>query len=102
MAKSDTFRSKVEADPDNLLFRFSLGQALYEEGRPGDAIPHLRRCAEGRDDWMLPRILLGKSLLETNAAPEARPILEAALRLAVEQDHRDPAEELRQLLQDMH
>ncbi|MFP4069667.1 MAG: molecular chaperone DnaJ [Verrucomicrobiota bacterium] len=101
MKKSEIFQPKVEAKPDNLLFRFSLGQALYEEGDSQAAIPHLRRCADSRDDWMLPRILLGKALLQHDRTDEAKPILEQALALAVEQHHDDPADELRQVLSEL-
>ena len=101
MKKSEIFLPKVEAKPDNLLFRFSLGQALYEDGATAAAIPHLQRCADSRDDWMLPRILLGKSLLQIGRDAEARPILKTALELAVAQHHDDPAAELRTMLADL-
>jgi Flp pilus assembly protein TadD len=101
MKKSEIFLPKVEAKPDNLLFRFSLGQALYEEGATAAAIPHLQRCADSRDDWMLPRILLGKSLLQIGRDAEAKPILKTALELAVAQHHDDPAAELRTMLADL-
>lgn len=101
MTKSDTFLAKVEAQPENMLFRFSLAQALTEEGRAVDAIPHLERCTASRDDWMLPRILLGKALLQDGQTATARPILETALQLAIEQDHREPAAELQTILADL-
>ena len=101
MLKSDIFRPKVEAKPDNMLFRFSLGQALYEEGNTQDAIPHLEKCAESRDDWMLPRILLGKALLQNGQNEAAKPILEKALDLALIQHHDEPAAELRDILADL-
>ncbi len=101
MKKSEIFLPKVEAKPDNMLFRFSLGQALYEEGASAEAIPHLQSCADSRDDWMLPRILLGKALLQNGREGEAKPVLEVALALAVEQHHDDPAEELRGILTDL-
>ena len=101
MKKSEVFLPKVEAKPDNMLFRFSLGQALYDEGDTAASIPHLQRCAESRDDWMLPRILLGKAMLQHGQAAEAQPILEHALKLAVEQHHDDPAAELREILADL-
>lgn len=100
MKKSELFLPKVASNPDNLLFRFSLGQALYEEGQTAEAIPHLRRCADSRADWMLPRILLGKAYLQTGQTAEAKPILETALALAIEQNHDDPATELRSILAD--
>jgi predicted Zn-dependent protease len=101
MKKSERFQEKVATHPNNMLFRFSLAQALTEEGEAHNAIPHLKACADSRADWMLPRILLGKALLETGASDCAKPILEKALILAVEQDHNDPAAELRSLLADL-
>ena len=100
MKKSDLFRPKVASSPDNMLFRFSLGPALYEEGETGASIEHLQRCADSRDDWMLPRILLGKALIENQRSEEAEPILRAALELALAQRHDEPAEELRNILAD--
>jgi hypothetical protein len=50
---------------------------------------------------MLPRILLGKALFANKRAEEAKPILEEALQLAIEQHHDDPAEELRCILEDL-
>lgn len=101
MKKSDIFLPKVEAQPDNMLFRFSLGQALYDEGATAASIPHLQRCADSRSDWMLPRILLGKALIATGETERAKPILEVALELAVSQHHDDPASELREILADL-
>lgn len=82
------------------MFRFSLGQALVQEEKPGEAIPHLQFCVDRKPDWMMPHILLGKSLLAVGRRTEARPVLEAALTLAVAQNHETPEEELRALLSD--
>ena len=101
MKKSEIFLPKVESNPNNTLFRFSLGQALYDEGATDAAIPHLSICADSRDDWMLPRILLGKALLANQQEAQAKPILEKALELAIDQHHDDPAEELRAILEDL-
>ncbi len=101
MKKSEIFRPRVEAKPDNMLFRFSLGQALYDEGATSEAIEHLQLCTDSRDDWMLPRILLGKVLLANGKTEQAKTILETALRLALTQNHKDPAAELREILADL-
>ena len=100
MKKSEIFQSKVEAKPDNMLFRFSLGQALYEEGASAESIPHLQRCIDSREDWMLPRILLGKALLQHDQTERAKPILQHALQLAITQYHDEPAAELRSIMED--
>jgi len=84
-----------------MLFRFSLAQALCDEGDTIAAIPHLECCSASRDDWMLPRILLGKALLNDQRPSDAKPILEDALKLAIDQHHDDPAAELREILADL-
>lgn len=98
LPRSAHFAALVAKQPDNELFRFSLAQALLAAGRAAEAESHLRYCIEKKSDWMIPRILLGKHLLATGREAEARPLLEAALQLAIDQDHEDPATELRALL----
>lgn len=97
----DQFQALVSRQPMNELFRFSLAQALMAEGRHAEAAPHFRFCAELRAEWMMPRILLAKCLLNMNLQEEARPLLEAALRLAVAQQHEAPEAEVRGLLRDL-
>jgi predicted Zn-dependent protease len=92
------FAALLDKQPGNALFRFSLAQALDADGRDAEAVEHYRLCCASRADWMMPRILLGKALLRCGDPTGARPVLEEALRLAEEQDHDDPAVELRALL----
>ena len=100
-SRSEHFAALVAKQPDNELFRFSLAQAFLAEGRPADALEHLEICSRRKSDWMMPRILLGKTLAGLNRRPEARPWLEEALQLAIEQAHEDPERELRALLEDI-
>jgi predicted Zn-dependent protease len=99
--RSDTFAALVAKQPENELFRFSLAQALVAEHRYLDAVEHYKFCVKKKTDWMMPRILLGKLLLELGRGPEARLLLQEALRLAVDQQHEDPERELRALLADL-
>ena len=92
------FAQLVVQQPDNELFRLSLAQALIACQRGAEAEPHLWLCVKKKPDWMLPHILLGKQLFATDRRTEAKPLLEDALRLAIEQKHDDPAEELRSIL----
>jgi len=101
MSRSAQFAALVEKQPDNELFRFSLAQALLAENRAADAVHHFEICAGKKADWMMPRILLGKALIGLNRRAEARPWLEAALTLAVEQNHEDPERELRGILAEL-
>ncbi|MEN9632981.1 MAG: hypothetical protein RL077_1385 [Verrucomicrobiota bacterium] len=96
--RSEQFRALVGRQPENELFRFSLAQALVAEGSRAEAVEHYAVCIARKAEWMMPRILLGKLLLDLGRPAEARPLLEAALRLAVEQSHEDPERELRGLL----
>ena len=98
MSRSELFRRHVAADPANPLFRFSLGQALWTEGDAAGAIEHLRLAAASKADWMMPRILLGKSLLAVGDKPAAQVAFADALALAVAQGHEEPEEELRAVL----
>jgi predicted Zn-dependent protease len=95
------FQGLVARQPDNELFRFSLAQALVAEDRAAEAVPHYEYCVTRKADWMMPRILLGKLLLRLARPAEAKPLLEDALRLAIEQQHEEPERELRQLLAEM-
>lgn len=94
----EQFAALVERQPENELFHFSLAQALESEGRGAEAEKHYAFCAGKKADWMMPRILLGKSLLRSGRTADALPILQDALRLAVEQHHELPEAELRALL----
>ena len=83
------------------MFRFSLAQALVAEGRAADAVTPYEFCVAKKADWMMARILLGKLLVQLGRRSEAKPVLEDALRLAIEQHHEDPERELRALLAEM-
>ena len=83
------------------MFHFSLANALVAEGRGEDAVQHYRLCLEKKPDWMMARILLGKLLLQLGQREQAKPMLEEALKLAVEQHHEDPERELRALLTEL-
>lgn len=97
----EQFQALVARQPENELFRFSLAQALVAEHRGAEAVPHYEFCAAKKSDWMMPRILLGKLLVQLGRKAEAKPLLEAALRLAVEQHHEDPERELRALVAEL-
>ncbi len=101
MSRSQQFAALVAGHPDNELFRFSLAQALLAEDRPVDALEHLEVCARRKADWMMPRILLGQTLLGLGRKAAAKPWLEQALQLAIDQNHDDPAGEVRSLLAGM-
>ena len=99
-SRLEQFQGRVAQQPGNELFRFSLAQALVAENRGTEAVAHYEFCIARKSDWMMPRILLGKLLLQLGRRAESRALLTEALRLAVEQQHEDPERELRALLAD--
>lgn len=100
--KSNKFKDLVSKNPNNELFRFSLGQALAEEGDHHGAIKAFDFCLAKKSDWMMAAILKGKSLAALNLYDEAKPVFENALEMAVGQDHEGPEAELRKLLASIH
>lgn len=96
--KSEKFKALVAKNPNNELFRFSLAQALMEENSHLEAIDAFDFCIEKKADWMMAAILKGKCLLALGERTRAKPVLETALKLAVEQHHESPEAELRKLL----
>ncbi len=99
--KTQRFQTLVSKTPNNELFRFSLAQALIEENRHEEALEHLDFCIQKKDDWMMAQILKGKSLLALSRPADAKPVLEHALHLAVEQHHEAPEAEIRKLLESL-
>lgn len=95
------FAALVAGQPENEKFRFSLAQALAADGQTAAAIEHYAFCVRAKPDWMMAQILLGKSLLALGRRTDAKPHLEAALTLAVEQNHEEPEREMRALLADL-
>lgn len=96
--KSERFQKLIDANPNNELFRFSLGQALMDEGQENDAIQAFDDCLKKKPDWMVASILRGKCLLALGQKDEARIELERSLRLAIDQHHETPEAEVRKLL----
>jgi predicted Zn-dependent protease len=97
-SRVEHFETLVARQPENEMFRFSLAQALVTAGRGAEAVDHYRICVAKKSDWMMPRILLGKLLVHLGRRAEAKPLLEDALRLAIEQHHEEPEHEMRTLL----
>jgi tetratricopeptide (TPR) repeat protein len=98
---SERFATFIHSNPDNEIFRFSYGEALFGEEKFQECLEHLEFCVGKNQDWMIPHILLGKALIALDRQSEAIPHLETALALAREQNHEDPETEVAGLLQDL-
>lgn len=92
------FLKKLEDNPSNLLNRFSLSQAYFEDGNYKDAIVQLEMCVEGREDWMMAYLLLAKSYIANEQESLAIKSLQHTIQLAQDQSHEDPELEAKNLL----
>ena len=95
------WEAMVAAQPTNDLARFSLGKALYDAGRIGEALPHFEQALGRKPDWMVVQILVGKCHLSLGDRTAARGAFERAHRLAIEQQHEGPQMEMEQLLAEL-
>ena len=93
------FRQKLYASPDNILFKYSLAQALFEENYFTEAIELFEECIAIRKDWMLVALYLGKAYLEIEDSDKAERYLNLTIDLGLVQNHEDPVEEAKHLLQ---
>jgi len=94
-------RQMVERFPENELGRFSLGKALFDQGRHHEAEEHLKVALRKKPDWMVVQILIGKCALELGRRAEAIAAFERARDLAVSQHHEGPLAEMEDLLADL-
>ena len=93
-----SFQEKVEKNPNQVFFRYSLAQAYFEEGEFEKASSEFKKCLEVRPDWMMASLFVGKAEIETGNSQLAREFLEKTVALAEEQAHEDPMMEAKQLL----
>jgi tetratricopeptide (TPR) repeat protein len=94
----EPLRKRVEEFPQNELFRFSLGKALFDAGDFVGAIEQFEVALARKPDWMVVAILLGRSWQSRGDLKKAREYLELGQRLAREQNHEGPLEETTELL----
>ena len=97
----ELFRRRVSENPDNPLFKFSLGQTLFNERNFIEAEKCFRICLKERSDWMLALLLHGRCLIELERPEEASEVLRQAAQVACDQNHEDPEREARTLLEQL-
>jgi Flp pilus assembly protein TadD len=92
------YESILRQRPGDELILFSLGKALYDAGRLVEAETHLAAALKAKPGWMVVTMLLAKIALQRHDFAAARAHYESALRLAVDQEHAGPEEEIRAAL----
>jgi TolA-binding protein len=85
-------------NPGNELARFSLGKALFDDGKFAEALESFLVCVQRKPDWMVPTILIGRCHTALGDKASARASLEKARQLAIDQHHDGPLDEINGLL----
>ena len=92
-------RIAVEAEPDNVAYRDSLGWALFRRGKYAEAIEHLKKAAFAEEPDPIILDHLGDAFLAQGDGDEAARVWQQALSL-IEGEKPTPADqELKRELQ---
>lgn len=97
----DLWKEQVAEDPDNELARFSLAQAYFQEKEWGNALAEYEAALAKKPDWMMATIQRGQCLIKLGRIAEAKAALLAGRELAVKQNHKDPQQEIDEILEDL-
>lgn len=96
--KIERFEALVAREPENPLHAFALAQTCWTAGEHERAEQAYARCLELNPQWMMAAIRRGACLVALERWEEAREALELGQRLALEQDHSEPFDEIRELM----
>ncbi|MEK6675618.1 MAG: Fe(2+)-trafficking protein [Planctomycetota bacterium] len=95
------FRNMALSDPHNELGHFSLGKALVEAERFGEAIESLSRAIELNPSLSKAYQFLGEAASKAGDRTKAVEVLERGVQVADEQGDRMPRDAMIQLLKEM-
>ena len=90
---TEMIRMAVEAEPDNVAYRDSLGWALFRAGNHAEAIQHLRKAAFADEPDPIILDHLGDAQFASGDDRAATKTWQRALRLISKQEELTPAEQ---------
>ncbi len=90
---------RPEADPNNDMAWFSLGQAYAQAGRHADAAAAFSRCFTLNPDMSKAYQLAGQALMQTGELPRATEILTQGYALAAAKGDRMPMKAMGEMLE---
>jgi predicted Zn-dependent protease len=94
MNPADRFEALLAAGKDSPLLRFSLGLNYLNLGDAARAAPHLRSAVAQDPDYSAAWKLLGKALVETGSAAEARDAYRSGIEAAGRKGDKQAAREM--------
>ncbi len=89
-ARIQRYRAMVDRFPQSEVPRYSLASALIEAGELAEAETHLRVLLEHKPDYMMAAVQLAQILTQQERWDDALEACDAAIALAVAQDHKGP------------
>lgn len=95
------FENMAQADPDNDMAHFSLGQAYAQAGRHADAADAFLRAIERNPAMSKAWQLAGESLCAVGQREQAADVLARGFVEATKRGDRMPADEMRALLEQL-
>lgn len=95
--KIQRWKTFVAKEPENPLHNFALAGAYLQAGDHENGASAYARCLELNPQWMVAAIKRARCLVELKRWDEAGQALELGAKLAQEQDHEEPFEEIREL-----
>ncbi len=98
MSTSATFEAMLAKGQDNALLRFSLGNAYLGEGKPLQAVAHLRAAVDQDPQYSAAWKLLGRALAETKEIEQAIEIYTRGIEVAERKGDVQAAKEMQVFL----
>ncbi|MEE2756267.1 MAG: Fe(2+)-trafficking protein [Myxococcota bacterium] len=97
----EQFRKMAQANPDDDLAHFALGQALSDAGRPAEAVNVLRHVLKINPGYSRAYVVLGDSQLVTEDVDGAIETFQAGYAAAMSRGDLMPGLEMKQKLADL-
>lgn len=92
------FEHMAEADPDNDMAHFSLGNVYLQAGRAADAAKSFQRCLELNAEMSKAYQLCGQALIEAGETEQAKAILKKGFDIAAKKGDRMPRDAMAELM----
>lgn len=94
MSMIDNFERMLAQGQDNALLRYSLGNAYLNEGRPAEAVEHLRHAVEHDPEYSAAWKSYGKALSEAGDVDGAIDAYARGIEVAERKGDKQAAKEM--------
>ena len=95
MGMVENLEAMLASGQDNALLRFTLGSALFKEGKLASAVEHLRTAVEQDPDYSAAWKIYGKALQALGDQQAAREAFESGISAATQKGDLQAAKEMK-------